>query len=422
MGQSLPPAASDNSGSAVFPGRHGIAKASDGRRRYSLTDPACGPVSAISGSSGAVSGAGGTISGRPASPGGGLVSGGISDRTPVGMPSTAAERAGWKKRAEFLEFSHTAAPVVGFQVLKNDVVTVRRARFPAELAARLDGASRGKIEYLSKASRKKLALLASNSPIVFRSFLTVSYPGEFPCDGELVKVHLHSLLKALRRRCPVYDYLWFLEFQQRGAPHFHIFLSHDLPQPHDTMRRRSGSTVRDCLVHWPSQDWLSDSWYRIVGSGDERHLRAGSAWEVLTSPDGAAKYVAKECSKPYQKWVPKAYQSVGRFWGASRSCTPAEGKFVPASMADIRRIFPSGIDPNGFPFPILYSQSGTYRDIEGTPADPVKVRSFRSRSTGRTQKELLFDGAVVGDTFRAMDSGIHGGVRPQSIPTSHANP
>lgn len=327
-----------------------------------------------------------------------LVNCGISERSADSQPlqSTRNSPASF---ANFLDFIYDSAPVVGFRVLKNDVLTVREARYPDELAGRLEGAVRGKIEYLSHASRKRLALVAGNSPVVFRSFVTVSYPREFPCDGKLVKKHLHALLAALRRKCGALEYLWFLEFQRRGAPHLHLFLDHALPEPLAEMNRAAGRVRKVCRVNWQSQNWLSDRWFRIVNSGDPRHLRAGAAWEVIEKPDGAARYVAKESYKTFQKVVPPAFQNVGRFWGCSGNVSPDEGYIVRASKAEIAKVFPASIDPAGNPFPVMFSAAEEYRKIRDTAKDPAKFKAWKS---GKSQTEipLLVSGSPISSSFK----------------------
>ncbi len=329
----------------------------------------------------------------------GLVNCAISERSLIIAGTGHSAKSGDSRVSEpsakndFLQFIYDSAPVVGFRVMRNDVVTVRAARNPEELAGRLEGAVRGEIEYLSGKSRRRLALVAGNSPVVFRSFVTVSYPDEFPCDGKIVKKHLHALLAALRRRCGRLEYLWFLEFQKRGAPHLHLFLDHALPEPLSTMARRAGRVRKECQVHWPSQDWLSARWYEIVGSGDEKHLRAGAAWEVIEKPDGAARYVAKESYKTFQKVVPVGFRNVGRFWGVSGGVSPDEGKMVFASKDKMAEIFgDSAMDPNGNPFPVLFSAAVEYEKIRDTKADPVRVREWFTSTIASNGRQAVMIG------------------------------
>lgn len=279
---------------------------------------------------------------------------------------------------DFRELLQNQAPVVGFRMLKNDVVLVRSARNPEELAERLAGCERGEVESLSMKSRRRLALIAGNTSVVFKSFVTLTYPKEFPADGKLVKRHLHAIKEALNRKCGKPSYLWFLEFQKRGAPHFHIFLSFGLPAPLAEMKRTDGRRAKTVRTSWRFQDWLCKRWFKIVGSGDEKHLRAGAAWEVIEKPDGAARYVAKESYKTFQKVVPEDFRNVGRFWGCSRDVPPPEPEMVPCSLAEMRKVFPREFfDKDGFPYPVLFGAAGEYAKIAGTSADPVKIRAWR---------------------------------------------
>lgn len=301
--------------------------------------------------------------------------------------------------SDFLQFIYEQAPVVGFRVHKNDVETIRKARFPDELADRLEGAERGTIEFLSSKSRRRLALIAGNSDVPMRSFVTVTYPNEFPCDGHLVKVHLHALLAALRRKDPGLSYLWFLEFQRRGAPHFHAFLSTALPCPLEPLSRRCGRVRKSVLVNRDYQDWISRRWFEIVGSGDEKHLKAGAAWEVVEKPDGAARYVSKESYKTFQKSVPEEFQNVGRFWGCSRDLSLPAGKEIFCTLDRMKDIFPEGcFDPEGNPFPVMFGAASAFREIESTLKNPEKERSWKS------QKEKLLPGFVQSSCGSKGDS------------------
>jgi hypothetical protein len=131
---------------------------------------------------------------------------------------------------------------------------------------------------------------------------TLTYPAEFSHCGQDAKRHLQRFLKWSYRNCGITAYLWALEFQKRGAPHFHIF------------------TFEGCLVR--SKKAVSAEWFEIVGSSDEKHLLAGTRVERLRKPDAAGRYAAKYASKPWQKRVPENYWNVGRFWGHSRNVKP----------------------------------------------------------------------------------------------------
>lgn len=297
----------------------------------------------------------------------GLVNCGIKRRGEIALAKNA-----------LLSHAFDECPVIGFRVLKNDVLTVRKARNPDELAARLEGAERGEIIEFSRESRRRLALVAGNCDVLFRSLVTLTYPREFPADGLLVKAHWAAIRSALMRWTDRASYLWFLEFQKRGAPHIHVFLSAEMPAPLSEMSRRGGRVRKSCLTHWPWQDWLSRRWFEIVGSGDEKHLRAGAAWEVIEKPDGAARYVSKEAHKCFQKIVPQGFRNVGRFWGCSRdvSGSVGEGQFIPATPAAMAKIFPSAaFDPDGDPWAVIFGGADSVRDALAAGADPRAPKS-----------------------------------------------
>jgi hypothetical protein len=145
------------------------------------------------------------------------------------------------------------------------------------------------INMLSPAARRRMMLTFRNCEAL-TVMLTLTYPREFPMDGRLVKRHWHNMRTWLVREgikgC------WFLEFQKRGAPHFHVFLN---------SRVKKGR--------------IAERWYQIVGSEDLSHLVAGTRIELLREQHGASAYAAKYASKVEQKEPPEGFRDVGRFWG-----------------------------------------------------------------------------------------------------------
>jgi hypothetical protein len=194
-------------------------------------------------------------------------------------------------------------PVVAAAVYRNDVLVIREGvAQPGH-----DFVQRGDIMEISRDSLRRLAFVANNADCNFRSMMTLTYPSEFPMNGKEVKRHLDVFLKRLRRHCPGVLYLWFLEFQLRGAPHFHVLLNIGLPE-----------NPRDRQLEYK---WLSRTWYKIVGSQDEYHRLAGTRLEGLRSADGGRHYAVKYAGKTYQKIIPEGFRDVGRFWGHSRALT-----------------------------------------------------------------------------------------------------
>ena len=213
-------------------------------------------------------------------------------------------------------------PIIGIQIYRQDVVVVRRGR--SHRHTEQPKPERGKITMLSKKSRKRLAFIATNTRVTLQTMITLTYPDEFPTNGMIVKRNLDTFLKWAKRFFKRPSYLWFLEFQRRGAPHIHLLLDYPLPQ--DVGKRLDVLTM------------VSVRWYEIVGSGDEKHLLAGTRVETIRKRDGAARYALKYAYKCRQKAVPPAYQNVGRFWGCSRDLPPKAPRVIPMDEGVVRGI------------------------------------------------------------------------------------
>ncbi|GEM_PF-6172499 len=201
-----------------------------------------------------------------------------------------------------------------------------------ELALDFEGRILKKDIYeFSKVSASALCYLVKNMMVEPRSMITLTYPANYPANGELVKKHLHSFLMGYWDKFSDGFYIWFLEFQKRGAPHFHILVSVDLSQCTGGLirkyRRRDGQTLwfdTNQVMH----NWVSERWAKIVATNKywrsspqdyEKHRRVGCSWEQLRLQDAGVRYVLKHFSKKSQKQVPQGFQDVGRFWGASRN-------------------------------------------------------------------------------------------------------
>ena len=161
------------------------------------------------------------------------------------------------------------------------------------------GGIRGSIKAYSRASRRRLLRkVAQLDRGVSPLFVTLTYPNAYPSDPEEWKRHLNSVwAKKLRRRHPKSGFIWRLEFQQRGAPHFHLLLY----------------GVEEALRDF--QTWLSRSWYDSVASGDEKHLRAGTNAIQTTPGKGTMVYMAKEVGKTKQAIAADYPEGIGRWWG-----------------------------------------------------------------------------------------------------------
>ena len=159
------------------------------------------------------------------------------------------------------------------------------------------GGTFGGCQGLTRGVLKRMWFMVCNAVGKWLSVVTLTYPGEWPRDGRVVKGHLHEFLDGLRYIWPDLKYAWFMEWQQRGAPHFHVLL--------------------DVL---PDREMVSRRWYAIVGSGDERHLRAGTQVKGARAQGGLVGYFMKlgYLAKSRSKQVPPGFINPGRLSGTSR--------------------------------------------------------------------------------------------------------
>lgn len=194
----------------------------------------------------------------------------------------AARKSALRKRSRKIR-------MVSAKVMKMDVV-IKRPHVGQESRPRIGGGVNTGIKELTRSSLRRMKLHFRNLEGATH-IVTLTYPSNFPTDGKLVKYHLRLLKHWLQYTGDV-SAAWFLEFQERGAPHYHL--------------------ITDKQV---DKALLSQRWYEIVGSGDEKHLRAGTQVAVIRKPHAIAAYVAKYAAKGEQKEVPADYHNVGRFWG-----------------------------------------------------------------------------------------------------------
>lgn len=177
-------------------------------------------------------------------------------------------------------------------------------------------AERGRITEFSDASRRRMqwSLRECVFGWTIKSFVTLTYPAEFPENGKEFKLHFKRLLDSLQYRRKGIRLFWFLEFQKRGAPHLHIYSS-----------RTIDWEILQLLWDAASYGLGGRSW---VNPPTERQRR--KPW----------KYALKYSSKLEQKTVPDFISNPGRFWGW-RNRPPAIAAKVSTYWEDIRGLVES---------------------------------------------------------------------------------
>lgn len=152
---------------------------------------------------------------------------------------------------------------------------------------------RGRVSGFSRKSRKRLLDWLNQIDKASAAkglFVTLTYPGEYSDDWRAWKRDLDTLTKRLRRKWNRCSIVWRLEYQERGAPHFHLLVF-----------------GVDFIPH----RWLAKAWYDVVGSGDYNHLKAGTEVRRVKSFKQVCYYAAKYISKVQDVQS----RSDGRMWG-----------------------------------------------------------------------------------------------------------
>lgn len=180
-----------------------------------------------------------------------------------------------------------------------NLIIVSRCNSYSGVCTGLGLGNRGEIQSFSDSSRARLRKYLRETLADYKSMVTLTYPRDCGIDGVASKDHLRRFLQELRRATKSnrehWSAFWFLEFQKRGAIHFHILCTH--------------------FYHY---EWIAKKWYDIVGSGQEVHLQAGTRIEkIRAGRNGISSYCAKYAAKFDQKLIPDGFGWVGRFWGVS---------------------------------------------------------------------------------------------------------
>jgi hypothetical protein len=162
------------------------------------------------------------------------------------------------------------------------------------ISGKKEGGRRGEVKSFSYRSERRMRLVLEDTIELWQGFAVLTYPRDFPLDGRKVKRDVEAMRRWYKRR-GVKDIFWGLEFQGRGAAHINVLLS-----------------------AWVDKRDMALAWYKIVGSGDLRHLKAGTRIEAISDRGKLGTYLIGYQYKREQKDVPAGFENVGRFWGCTR--------------------------------------------------------------------------------------------------------
>lgn len=178
------------------------------------------------------------------------------------------------------------------------------------------GGGKKPIRYLSAKSRSYLAFVVAATDVKFYSMLTLTYGEPYPADGQVCKAQLNTLLTTLRNDTPDFSYLWVIEFQKRGALHYHILTNVQKPGKNTRERVAEKWARISSPARWSSN--TSEAVNEAYIANTYKVHKHEKTWEVLREEDGAAKYMTKYALKAEQKVVPEHFSNVGRYFGYSR--------------------------------------------------------------------------------------------------------
>ena len=194
-------------------------------------------------------------------------------------------------------------PVVDLEA-QGRLLVVRTRNLDVDLPA---SGGRGNVDVFSRSSRirllRKIARVAPVPSKGFRSnvsFLTLTTRAFF--HPREAKAYLRAFLKRLYRKFPRVAVIWRMEYQKRGAPHFHLIL-YNCP--------------------YVDKVWIQEQWGEIVGQEMPfTRIEAIRSYKHLVNY--ASKYAAKidDCGFNIGAYLAAGEnvdeyksQSAGRVWG-----------------------------------------------------------------------------------------------------------
>jgi hypothetical protein len=145
-------------------------------------------------------------------------------------------------------------------------------------------------------------------------FVTLTYHETWPKDRQGRKAHMDAFQKRLERSIGKFGAVWRLEFQKRGAPHYHLLVF--LPPDALGGDRVQDDHQRRYTVLTKLRNRVAVMWHEIAGYGSPDHFSAGTSVERVKSWRGVNSYAAKYMGK--LETLQEGTPSVGRFWGVWR--------------------------------------------------------------------------------------------------------
>jgi len=175
------------------------------------------------------------------------------------------------------------------------------------------GAKSKRGEICGFSAKSRLRLLKSMACVNYEkaglpTFLSLTYHMDWG-ESKDWKRNLDTFIKSLRRKWPEAWGLWKLEFQKRGAPHYHLLLwggpevkGYRVPYGNGKFKVKTYG-VQKCPEHAPIFDFLMRNWGAAYG-----YTRI----EPIQSIQGVMAYTGKYLGKVQEN---ESGEKTGRVWG-----------------------------------------------------------------------------------------------------------
>jgi len=225
-------------------------------------------------------------------------------------------------------------------------------KVPQPPKARKGGAKRGEVVGFSRESRKRLMQLFGSidaDAIAGKAvFITLTYADEWAPDWETWKRDFLAFMKRLERKYPAVSTIWRLEFQVRGAPHWHLLC------------------IGEPFIPW---EWVVETWRSVALHADVNRGMQATDVSGVAEWQQAAYYVSKYIGKEQQAALPVA---AGRVWGCRRQAllpiTLIEATLDPVSCGNIKAGLIRTMHLPEVPYWLAHGHGGAWTMMPGKDA------------------------------------------------------
>lgn len=158
----------------------------------------------------------------------------------------------------------------------------------------------------------------------FQYTFTLTLPFEVHdfIDGVYLKKVFNNFMTVLRQEYGSFPYVWVLEFQRNGNPHYHVACNQEFDYEYLSL---IWGRVNQKLTRFLGEDVYL------------KHLSAGVYFEKIRSVSGCSHYFGNYLGKKGQKSVPVHFKNVGRFWCVSSKVEEFKVEIFSGKIKEVSR-------------------------------------------------------------------------------------